>query len=107
MQSSETLARIFAALGDTTRLRLVAVLCAGGAFSIAQLTANTDISRQGVTKHLQVLAAAGVVTDVKVGRERHWQLDPQQIVEAKLALEVIGQQWEMALGRLKAFAESL
>ena len=107
MQSSETLANIFAALGDPTRLRLVAVLCAGGAFSIAQLTASTDISRQGVTKHLQVLAAAGVVTDIKLGRERHWQLDPAQIVEAKHALEVIGQEWELALGRLKAFAESL
>lgn len=105
--SSDILAGIFAALGDPTRLKLVAVLCAGGAFSIAQLTANTDISRQGVTKHLQVLAAAGVVRDVKLGRERHWQLDPAQIEEAKQALDVIGQQWEMALGRLKAFAETL
>lgn len=107
MASSEALAGIFAALGDPTRLRLVAVLCAGGAFSIAQLTANTDISRQGVTKHLQVLAAAGVVKDVKLGRERHWQLDPAQIDEAKQALETIGHEWEMALGRLKAFADAL
>jgi DNA-binding transcriptional ArsR family regulator len=98
-------ARVFAALGDPTRLRLVAVLCAGGAFSIAQLTATTDISRQGVTKHLQVLAQAGVVSDVKSGRERLWQLQPGQIEEAKRTLEVIGKQWETALGRLKAFAE--
>jgi DNA-binding transcriptional ArsR family regulator len=98
-------ARIFAALGDPTRLKLVAVLCAGGAFSIAQLTANTEISRQGVTKHLQVLSQAGVVRDVKSGRERLWQLEPAQIEEAKRTLEVIGKQWETALGRLKAFAE--
>ena len=44
VKSSETLANVFAALGDPTRLKLVAVLCAGGALSIAQLTANTDIS---------------------------------------------------------------
>jgi DNA-binding transcriptional ArsR family regulator len=105
--SSEALATVFAALGDPTRLKLVAVLCAGGAFSIAQLTANTDISRQGVTKHLQVLADAGVVRDVKLGRERLWQLDPVQIEEAKRTLEVIGRQWEVALGKLKAFAESV
>lgn len=105
--SSEALANVFAALGDPTRLKLVAVLCAGGAFSIAQLTANTDISRQGVTKHLQVLADAGVVRDVRLGRERLWQLDPVQIEEAKRTLEVIGRQWEVALGRLKAFAESV
>jgi DNA-binding transcriptional ArsR family regulator len=106
VQSSEALAHIFAALGDATRLKLVAVLCAGGAFSIAQLTANTDISRQGVTKHLQVLADAGVVRDVKMGRERVWQLEPAQIEEARRTLEVIGQQWDVALGKLKAFAES-
>lgn len=98
-------ARVFAALGDPTRLKLIAVLCAGGAFSIAQLTANTDISRQGVTKHLQVLSQAGVVSDVKSGRERLWQLEPGQIDEAKRTLEVIGKQWETALGKLKAFVE--
>lgn len=103
--SSPALANVFAALGDPTRLKLVAVLCAGGAFSIAQLTANTDISRQGVTKHLQVLAAAGVVRDVRAGRERLWQLDPARIDEAKCTLEAIGQQWDVALGKLKAFAE--
>jgi DNA-binding transcriptional ArsR family regulator len=84
---------------------LVLALCAGGAFSIAQLTAGTDISRQGVTKHLQVLADAGLVGDVKQGRERFWQLEPGAIDEARRTLEVIGQEWERRLGRLKAFAE--
>jgi DNA-binding transcriptional ArsR family regulator len=102
----ELLARVFAALGDPTRLKLIALLCAGGAFSIAQLTAGTDISRQGVTKHLHVLAEAGVVRDVKVGRERLWHLEPAGIEEAKRTLEVIGRQWETALGKLKRFAES-
>lgn len=107
VRSSEALANVFAALGDPTRLKLVAVLCAGGALSIAQLTANTEISRQGVTKHLQVLADAGVVRDVKLGRERLWQLEPEQIAEAKRTLDVIGREWDVALGKLKAFAESL
>lgn len=98
-------AKVFAALGDATRLKLVALLCAGSALSIAQLTASTDISRQGVTKHLQVLADAGVVRDLKHGRERLWQLDPVQIEQARLALEAIGRQWDMALARLKAFVE--
>ena len=105
-RSSETLASVFAALGDPTRLKLIAVICAGGAFSIAQLTANTDISRQGVTKHLQVLADAGVVRDVRLGRERLWELDPKQIEQARHSLEVIGRQWEVALGNLKTFLES-
>ena len=99
------LATVFFALGDKTRLQLIAVLCAGGAFSIAQLTANTDFTRQAVTKHLQVLAQAGLVKDLKSGRERLWQFDPAQMEEARLSLEVIGKQWESALGRLKQFVE--
>ena len=99
------LAHVFFALGDDTRLRLVAVLCAGGAFSIAQLTDTTALTRQAVTKHLQVLARAGLVKDFKVGRERLWQLDPAQIEEARRSLEVIGRQWEQALGKLKVAVE--
>ena len=59
-----------------------------------------------MTKHLQVLADAGVVRDMKQGRERLWQLEPRRIEEAKRTLEVIGREWEVALGRLKAFVES-
>jgi DNA-binding transcriptional ArsR family regulator len=99
------LATVFFALGDKTRLQMIAVLCAGGAFSIAQLTANTELTRQAVTKHLQVLADAGLVKDLKSGRERLWQFDPAQMEEARLSLEVIGKQWESALGNLKQFVE--
>lgn len=99
-------APIFAALGDETRLRLVAILCAGGAVSIAQLTSNTDITRQAVTKHLQVLAEAGLVHDVKVGRERLWQFDPLQLEEARRSLDLIASQWDQALGKLKAAVEA-
>jgi DNA-binding transcriptional ArsR family regulator len=93
VRASEALAGVFAALGDPVRLRLVALLCAGGAFSIAQLTAQTAISRQGVTKHLQVLADAGVVRDARLGRERLWQLDPRQLEAARRSLDVIGREW--------------
>jgi DNA-binding transcriptional ArsR family regulator len=106
LHSSHALARVFAALGDPTRLKLVAVLCTGGALSIVELTANTNITRQAVTKHLQVLSDAGVVRDMRAGRQRLWQLDPARLEEAKRTLEVIARQWEVALGRLKAFAEA-
>lgn len=97
---------IFAALGDETRLRIIAALCAGGALSIAQLTTGTAISRQAVTKHLHVLAEAGLVHDVKQGRERRWQFEPTKIEEARRSLEVISRQWDQALARLKAHVET-
>ena len=99
------LASVFFALGDKTRLQLIAVLCVGGAFSIAQLTANTAMTRQAVTRHLQVLADAGLVNDLKIGRERLWQFEPKQLDEARRTLELIAQQWDQALGRFKLAME--
>ncbi len=98
-------APIFAALGDETRLRLVAALCAGGAMSIAQLTTGTAITRQAVTKHLQVLADAGLVRDIKLGRERLWEFEPTQLAQARHSLDIIAQQWDHALMKLKAAVE--
>ncbi len=98
-------ASIFAALGDETRLRLVAVLCAGGAMSIAQLTSGTHITRQAVTKHLHVLADAGLVNHLKAGRERLWQFEPAQLEAARRSLETIAQQWDQALLKLKQAVE--
>jgi DNA-binding transcriptional ArsR family regulator len=99
-------APVFAALGDPTRLRLLAALCAGGALSIAQLTAGTAITRQAVTKHLLVLADAGLVRDSWQGRERLWELEPSRLDEARRSLDAIAAQWDRALARLKHFVES-
>ena len=105
-KSLHNCAPIFAALGDEMRLRLIAALCVGGAMSIRQLTAGTEITRQAITKHLDVLAAAGLVRDAKVGRERLWDFDPAQLDEARRSLEVIARQWDHALAKLKRAVES-
>lgn len=102
----QNFAPLFAALGDEIRLMLVAALCMGGAMSITQLTSGTEISRQAVTKHLGVLAAAGLVRDVKVGRERLWEFEPAPLEEARRTLELIGRQWDHALAKLKFAVES-
>src|ERR1700722_1027016 len=99
-------APIFAALGDEVRLRLIAVLCVSGAMSITQLTQGTHITRQAVTKHLHVLAVAGLVRDVKIGRERLWEFEPAQLDAARRSLEVIAQQWDHALAKLKLAVEN-
>jgi DNA-binding transcriptional ArsR family regulator len=98
-------APIFAALGDETRLRLVTRMCAGGPLSIVQLTGGSGVTRQAVTKHLHVLAEAGLVRDVREGRERRWELDPSRLEDARRALDVISRQWDDTLGRLKEFVE--
>jgi len=98
-------ALIFAALGDETRLALVARLSASGPLSIVTLTDGTGVTRQAVTKHLHVLSDAGLVRDSWVGRERVWQLEPESLRAARRSLDRIASEWDDALGRLKAFVE--
>jgi len=88
------------------RLRLIAALCVGGAMSITQLTAGTHVTRQAITKHLDVLASAGLVRDTKVGRERLWEFERAQLDEARRSLEMIARQWDYALAKLKRAVES-
>ena len=97
---------MFAALGDETRLRVVDRLCAGGPMSITRLTAGTHVTRQAVTKHLFVLAEAGLVRGVRRGRESLWELKPRQLDEARAWLDQISKHWDDALARLKAAAEA-
>jgi DNA-binding transcriptional ArsR family regulator len=98
-------APVFAALGDETRLALVARLSSEGPLSISRLTAGSAVTRQAVTKHLDVLATAGLVSDVRRGRERIWELAPDQMETARAYLEHVSKRWDKALDRLKKFVE--
>jgi DNA-binding transcriptional ArsR family regulator len=96
---------VFAALGDATRLDLVARLCAGGPLSITRLTAGAAVTRQAITKHLNILAGAGLVRDIRVGRERLWEVEPRQLEQARHCLARISSQWDEALARLRIAVE--
>jgi DNA-binding transcriptional ArsR family regulator len=98
-------ATVFAALGDRVRLRLVARLAAEGPLSIARLTAGSSVSRQAVSKHLKVLAGAGLARSVEQGRERIWQFRPEPVDEVRRSLDLISRRWDQALQRLKAALE--
>ena len=65
----KTRASVFAALGDETRLAVLAKLLGGEPQSIARLTEGTHLTRQAVTKHLRVLEDAGVVRSARRARE--------------------------------------
>ncbi len=98
-------AHIFAALGDETRLSLVAKLCGGEPRSIAQLTGGSRLTRQAITKHLRVLERVEIVRSVRAGRESLFELNPEPIEEIKKYLDLVSEQWDQALARLKSFVE--
>lgn len=102
----EAYAALFAALGDPTRLSLLAKLSNGPACSIAKLTEDTKLTRQAVTKHLRVLEDARLVRNVRAGRESRFAFNPEPIADLKHYLDLVSSQWDAALERLRAFVES-
>lgn len=99
-------APVFAALGDATRLRIVARLCRGGPASISRLTESADVSRQAVTKHLRALEDAGLVRSGRAGRECIWELQTRRLAQVHRYLDQISRQWDSTLQRLAAFVET-
>ena len=97
---------LFAALGDATRPALMARLSSGQPRSISQLTEGSHVTRQAITKHLRVLADAGMVRCVRCGREALYEFRPEPIVEMHDYLAHVSQQWDQVLARLKAFVEN-
>ncbi|MBA3319555.1 MAG: helix-turn-helix transcriptional regulator [Gemmatimonadales bacterium] len=63
------------------------------------------MTRQAVSKHLRVLAGAGLVRGVRRGRESLWRLEPSRLDDARRSLDHISRQWDQALGRLRALVE--
>jgi DNA-binding transcriptional ArsR family regulator len=98
-------ATLFAALGDETRLRIVLRLARGQPVSITELAAGGEITRQAVTKHLRVLAGAGLARGTRLGREQLWSLDRREVEQARAFLEGISQRWDDSLARLKTIVE--
>ncbi|MGA2040353.1 MAG: helix-turn-helix domain-containing protein [Bryobacteraceae bacterium] len=99
-------APVFAALGDATRLSLVARLSVGPPCSISRLTGGSRLTRQAITKHLRVLERAGIVHSVRTGREKRFAFDPRPMEEIKQYLDLVSEQWDQTLTRLKSFVEN-
>jgi DNA-binding transcriptional ArsR family regulator len=99
-------ASIFAALGDETRLRLIARMSDAGPLSIASLADGFDISRQAISKHLRVMNEAGLAKSGRRGRETVWQLEQDGLAEARRYLQTISKDWDDKLRRLKQLVEA-
>jgi DNA-binding transcriptional ArsR family regulator len=83
----------------------VAKLCGGPPRSISQLTRGSKLTRQAITKHLRVLERARILHCVRAGRESLFEFNPQPMQDIKKYLELVSEQWDQALARLKSFVE--
>jgi DNA-binding transcriptional ArsR family regulator len=96
---------VFNALGDSTRLTIVKRLSAGKYLTITEVSSGLPLTRQGVRRHLQVLADAELVRLQPEGRDVLVHLNPSTLEKAKQWIAKLEQQWDKRLTALKGFVE--
>lgn len=104
MTSAESV--VLAALADPIRRRLIDLLTLDGACTASALSKHLDITRQGVAKHLRVLAGAGLVRECRTGREVRFEVDVTQVRAAAGWLANRADEWDRQLTALKRAAEA-
>lgn len=95
--------RVFAALADPTRRRLVEHLAAGEARTATELAGLLPITRQGVSKHLAVLEDAGLVSFEQVGREKRYWFKPEPLEEPAEWIVAVTREWDRRLEKLRDY----
>jgi len=100
----EVSAGVFAALADPNRRAILASLAEHGPSTATDLAGRLDITRQGVAKHLGLLAEAGLVLgDAGAGRRVLYRHRSEPIKVAQSYLAALAADWDGSLGRLAAY----
>lgn len=99
-------AQLFNALGDPTRLEIVQRLSTGAQHTITTVSEGLKMSRQGVRKHLQILAQAKVIHLKPHGRDVQIELERDTLEQAKAFIAHLEMQWDKRLEALRDFAEN-
>ena len=101
-----TEALIFAALADPMRRQLLENLAENSPRTATQLAKEYPITRQGILKHLNILAEAGLVAVHQKGRDKRYMLTPEPLGELEQWIQELDAKWEARLQRLKDFIEN-
>ena len=99
-------ARIFAALGDPTRLDLLVHLAENSPKTATELAEAYPITRQGILKHLHILEDAGLVAVHQKGREKRYTLTLEPLSDIDEWIKKISATWDERLQRLKTLLEN-
>jgi DNA-binding transcriptional ArsR family regulator len=107
MNSAGQLDATFAALADPTRRAILARLAAEGEASVLELAAPFNMSQPAISKHLQVLERAGLISRSRDRQRRPCRLEARALSEASAWLERYRQIWEDNFRRLDRLLEKM
>ncbi|MCS7464981.1 metalloregulator ArsR/SmtB family transcription factor [Paenibacillus doosanensis] len=96
---------VFQAIADPTRRSLLQLLV-DREMPVTAISGHFPMSRTAVSKHLRILADAGLVKERKVGRETRYRLEPEPLLELKRWLSFYERYWENKMSALKRYVEA-
>lgn len=99
--------QLWSAIGDPTRRRMLDLLIVEGIETATALSDQLPVSRQAISKHLQVLDRAGLVRGTVEGRERRYQVDETQLARAVEQMNQVSTAWDKRLNRIREMAEQI
>lgn len=105
--TSRELDRLFLALADPSRRRIVAELAARGASSVGEASQGVDLSPAAVTKHVRVLEDAGLVSRRLEGRRHVLSLESDRLLLAEDWIDRYRTMWTRSAARLARLAAEL
>jgi DNA-binding transcriptional ArsR family regulator len=105
LEQHEPLDRVFHALSDATRRKMLDRLAKGPA-SVSELAAPFDTTLAAIVQHVQVLEASGLIVTEKIGRSRHCRISSEAVARAERWLSERRRLWEDRFDRLGALVES-
>ena len=105
-QESDEADRLWAAVGDPMRLRLLNLLLERGDATASALATTLPITRQGVAKQLSVLERAGLVKARRAGREVRFTVRDDRLDQARRQMAQIASRWDKRLAAIKQIAEA-
>jgi DNA-binding transcriptional ArsR family regulator len=97
--------RLWAAIGEPSRRRLLDVLVEVGSATPTTLAKELPFSRQAVSKHLAVLCDAGLVSAQREGREVRYAVQPEQLAAAAHEMSAAAAAWNARMSAIKRIAE--
>ncbi|MBV9594699.1 MAG: helix-turn-helix transcriptional regulator [Actinobacteria bacterium] len=97
--------QLWAAVAEPSRRRVLDVLVAYGQATPTAIARELPVTRQAVSKHLDVLLQVGMVTQRREGREVRYAVDPQRLAVAAQAMAAAADRWSARLRTIRRPAD--
>ena len=107
MPRAATTADVFNAIAEPRRRQIIEILAKRGSLAVGALVLLLGLPQPAVSKHLGVLRKVGIVSAMKQGQSRVYQLEARELKQVHDWVKMFEQYWSQQLDRIKNRAEQM